>query len=75
MTVKPDRSRLTQADLLVQRTITYNLKHFYGSALSINGEEDTKDCEVLEPAVKPEYIKREEGIIDMSMMKGKKEKR
>ena len=74
MTVKPDRSRLTQADLLVQRTVTYNLKQIYGAALTINGEEDTKECDALEPAITPEAIKRE-GVLDVDQMKKNMEKR
>ena len=74
MTVKADRSRLTLADLLVQRTVTYNLKQIYGPSLSINGEEDTKECEALEPAVSPDVIRRD-GILDMALMKETKDRR
>jgi 3'-phosphoadenosine 5'-phosphosulfate (PAPS) 3'-phosphatase len=71
MTVKPDRSQLTQADLLIQRTVTNNLKQIYGPSLSINGEEDTKECEILEPVVIPDVIQKD-GILDMTLMKEKK---
>ena len=74
MTVKADRSRLTQADLLVQRTVTYNLKQIYGPGLSINGEEDTKECEAQEPAVTPDAIQRD-GVLNMTLMKETKERR
>jgi 3'-phosphoadenosine 5'-phosphosulfate (PAPS) 3'-phosphatase len=74
MTVKPDRSRLTQADLLIQRTFTYNLKQIYGPSLSINGEEDTKECEILETVVIPDVIRRD-GKLDMNLMKEKNYRR
>lgn len=50
---KLDKSRVTVADFMAQKTIEHNLKHLYPS-LIVKGEESSEDLATVELTVRPD---------------------